>query len=167
MDMEELVKRWKEGIGGDSTESYKGFDMLHIVWYPKWKWFKPPMWKIFKWAFNIDKTLYTNCYPKAIGEMSIEIMSKASVPRNEITLTFNAEEEKGRPEDVEVHDRIKSMMNICKYCEEYYDPAVHPDGCPKRMRCAAVYHKGHIDGVYEGGTGNEEYRGDLKYRDEE
>lgn len=24
------------------------------VWTPKWKWFNPPKWFIFKWAFKID-----------------------------------------------------------------------------------------------------------------
>lgn len=67
----------------------RGFDMLHERWSPKWKYFKPPMWWIFRWAYDIRKTLYTNCYPIAVNTTGISIASKPIVPTNEITIKFN------------------------------------------------------------------------------
>ena len=25
-----------------------------IEYVPKWKWFKPPLWRCFRWAYNIN-----------------------------------------------------------------------------------------------------------------
>ncbi len=38
-------------------------NILLEEWSPKWKLFRPPMWKIFRWAYNIKQTLFTGVYP--------------------------------------------------------------------------------------------------------
>lgn len=43
-------------------------DILVINLKPRWKWFRPPMWKIFRWAYKITSaTQYKNCYPVSIN----------------------------------------------------------------------------------------------------
>lgn len=42
-------------------------DLLYIVAEPRWKWFQPPMWKCFMWAYKIhDAKVFTNIYPSSI-----------------------------------------------------------------------------------------------------
>lgn len=65
----DMYNAWLQGVR-DSEPDYPhddGFNMLHELWIPKWKWFKPPMWKIFRWAYNIKRTLYTGCYPVSMS----------------------------------------------------------------------------------------------------
>lgn len=43
-------------------------DLLYIQYSPRWKWFRPPMWKIFMWAYKItDATKFINCTPVGFG----------------------------------------------------------------------------------------------------
>lgn len=35
--------------------------ILREDWIPKWKWFKPPKWKIFKWAYNTTGRVTFTC----------------------------------------------------------------------------------------------------------
>lgn len=73
----------------DMQVEKRGFDMTHERWSPKWKYFKPPMWWIFRWAYDIKKTLYTNCYPIAVNTGGISIASKPIVPTDSIEIEFN------------------------------------------------------------------------------
>lgn len=53
------------------------FDLMFIQYTPRWKWFQPPMWKIFLWAYKIvDARLYKNCVPVGFSE------GKRPTPRN-------------------------------------------------------------------------------------
>lgn len=72
-EMEAMLDQWRKTVHGASMtgEDPSGNDyksnLLHEVWSPRWKWFQPPMWKIFRWAYRIKRTLYTGVYPVAIG----------------------------------------------------------------------------------------------------
>lgn len=67
-------------------------DLLYISCTPRWKWFQPPLWKCFMWAYKIEKQmLFTNAYPKSIKVVdskestqdSLEINFQPSVYNNE------------------------------------------------------------------------------------
>lgn len=50
-----------------------GFDMLLINVKPRWKWFRPPLWRIFRWAYKVTKaTIYKDCYPVGMGGKRVE-----------------------------------------------------------------------------------------------
>ena len=60
-----MLNEWRKGLN-EETENNEddGFDMLYISLTPRIKWFKPPLWKIFMWAYKIDKSvLLKNCVP--------------------------------------------------------------------------------------------------------
>lgn len=65
-----MVDTWKSQLQTSSgcMGDYQGFGFIHEVWTPKVKWFRPPTWKVFRWAYHIEKTLYTNCYPISMSE---------------------------------------------------------------------------------------------------
>lgn len=66
-NIDEMLQTWKDGIKeeGNEEENYKS-NLLHEEWAPKWKRFQPPMWKMFRWAYNIKRTLFTGVYPVSI-----------------------------------------------------------------------------------------------------
>lgn len=84
----EALRMWREAVMNDQIEpdEPEGFNILHEVWSPKIKWFKPPMWKIFRWAYNIKKTLYTGCYP-----VSISGSSHIAYPPREVNFEFTSQ----------------------------------------------------------------------------
>lgn len=47
-------------------------DLTYEIWKPKWKWFQPPITArifgipLFRWAYHIQTTIFTNVYPVAI-----------------------------------------------------------------------------------------------------
>lgn len=171
----------------DLNENPYGLDFLHEEWSYKWKWFKPPMWRIFRWAFNIKRKLYKNCYPISIG------MENEYVPGHEVEAIFTTQlyrskeieevAEKFRntfsisdhyiPDDNGrrylppiISDKEYSFMDICKCC--WYGPggplAYDPGTvCGNIKLCSRTYHLGHIDGVVEEGSRKEFYRGCKKY----
>lgn len=64
--VEDIYKYWREGIRrnieqiGDDEDD--GPEFTYVVLKPRIKWFKPPLWKIFMWAYKIDKAyLLKNC----------------------------------------------------------------------------------------------------------
>ena len=68
--VEEMLNKWKKGLSietendDNSINDKNGFNMLYISLTPRIKWFKPPLWKIFMWAYKIDKrVLLENCVP--------------------------------------------------------------------------------------------------------
>lgn len=82
-DLEKMLEDWRKevhdpgmDINPDGTPA-EGFNMIHEVWSPRWKCFQPPMWKIFRWAYKIKRTLYTGCYPAGMtnGTHHIEMKS--------------------------------------------------------------------------------------------
>lgn len=57
---------WLYGLSGSRKEP-EGITFLHIVYVPRWKWFKPPMWKIFRWAYKVKEVRrYINVSPTNI-----------------------------------------------------------------------------------------------------
>ena len=61
--VEDTYKQWREDIEriGDDED---GLDVTYVILTPRIKWFKPPLWKIFRWAYKIDKAyLLKNCKP--------------------------------------------------------------------------------------------------------
>ena len=66
--VEEMLNEWKKGLSIETendeeiSHNENGFDMLYMSLTPRIKWFKPPLWKIFRWAYKIDKAyLLKNC----------------------------------------------------------------------------------------------------------
>lgn len=57
-----VYNEWNKGVEELPNEE-DSINILRRVWTPKVKWFKPPMWKIFSWAYKINETMYMNCYP--------------------------------------------------------------------------------------------------------
>jgi len=82
-------------------------NMLLEEWSPKWKRFRPPMWKIFRWAYNIKKTLFTGVYPIACNSSL-----NAPMPPAPIEFAFTA-----TPYHSEAVDAAES--NIRQHYEEW------------------------------------------------
>jgi len=64
MDIENALGRRSDMAASlqDGTET-DGFNLAYALYTPKWKWFRPPLWRIFRWAYRINITLYLNCAP--------------------------------------------------------------------------------------------------------
>lgn len=67
----EMLNQWKTEIENiEKTEGIEGTkhttDLVHEIWDPKWTWFRPPWWWIFRWAYNIKTTVFHNVYPAKI-----------------------------------------------------------------------------------------------------
>ena len=159
----------------------RGFDMLHERWDPKWKCFNPPMWWIFRWAFSIRKTLYTNCYPIATSTGGISIASNPIAPTDSIEIEFNTTPFKSEAIEKKANDfmtNLKTVMEdsrfpmlICNDCIiGKYGPYVYvvsKEGCIHSDICARAYHLGFVDGVCDEGMRTDMYRGDHAYRERE
>lgn len=44
-----------------------GFMFVYEVWTPKVKWFRPPRIALFRWAYNINVTIFTGLVPTKIS----------------------------------------------------------------------------------------------------
>ena len=52
-----------------------GFNLAFIQYKPRWKWFRPPFWWIFRWAYVItDAREYVDCYPVSMSSGDSEPM---------------------------------------------------------------------------------------------
>lgn len=71
--VKEMVQYWiKELKNGNAykvnNNDKNGFDILYISYKHRFKYFRPPMWKIFMWAYKVDRRiLFKDCYPKSIS----------------------------------------------------------------------------------------------------
>lgn len=78
--MERMLKQWRDAVAMEEMRNPepKLFTVEHVVWSPKVKWFRPPMWRIFRWAYNIEVKTYKNCYLSGIesGTMSVKRYSE-------------------------------------------------------------------------------------------
>lgn len=67
--MKEMFDEWYNYVNSQEEEKeVYSSDVYIVTWIPKIKWFRPPMWKIFKWAYRIEITKYTNVFPAAINK---------------------------------------------------------------------------------------------------
>lgn len=68
--IEKMLNEWINGIKEDhivKCNNDHSMDILHIIYKPRFKHFRPPMWKIFMWAYKVErKTLFKGCYPSSI-----------------------------------------------------------------------------------------------------
>lgn len=87
--VEEMLNEWKKGLSietendEETSHNENGFDMLYMSLTPRIKWFKPPLWKIFMWAYKIDKSvLLKNCFPISSSSSGME------TNKTEFTLEF-------------------------------------------------------------------------------
>lgn len=99
--IEESLNAWRNAIHEEEQKGNKqtGFNLIHERWTPKWKWFRPPRWKIFRWAYYIERRLYYNCYPVSIDTTvdessdSIHVHQRMTVreisPTVDISFTVN------------------------------------------------------------------------------
>jgi len=89
------------------NENKYTMDILYVVVSPRWKWFQPPLWKCFMWAYKKEKELLLkNCYPKSMNtnvdesSVNIEFQSfpyeneKINDMTNEILKRFGLEKDK-------------------------------------------------------------------------
>ena len=61
---DEMLKNWADRMKENDTNDKKGFDIICMTLEPKIKWFKPPLWKIFMWAYKVKNSVeYANFYP--------------------------------------------------------------------------------------------------------
>lgn len=60
---DELRKALESGGITEHPIEEDAMDILYQQWVPRVKWFRPPMWKIFRWAYRIKKIMCTDCYP--------------------------------------------------------------------------------------------------------
>ena len=60
-----FIKLWMNEIG-DSPQNITN-NIFIDEWTPKVKWFRPPLWKIFRWAYNHKYTKISNAYPSSIN----------------------------------------------------------------------------------------------------
>ena len=63
MDIRDVLNDWIRWIEDGDPNKNHTVEIIHESWSPKWKWFQPPMWKVFRWAYSIDRTILKNCYP--------------------------------------------------------------------------------------------------------
>lgn len=62
--VEEMLKDWKEYMHFDIGTKQDETSFIYIKLAPRIKWFHPPLWKIFMWAYRIEKvTEFKNCHP--------------------------------------------------------------------------------------------------------
>jgi hypothetical protein len=117
MNIKEMYQEWINKLPPEQpSENPHSLDFIYEVWSPKWKRFQPPRWKIFNWAYNINRKLLTNCHPISISTNMIEFGGVLSTPVNEITLTFDASIPYRSKEVQECADRIdKAFNNIKEY----------------------------------------------------
>ena len=65
-------------------------NILHEVWSPRFKWFQPPMWPIFRWAYKIKRTLLVGCYPISMGTNADDMPKQdGTSTQNEVALQFS------------------------------------------------------------------------------
>lgn len=94
----------------ENKEEKKGFDLMYIVAEPRWKWFQPPLWWCFRWAYKITSmTKFTNCVPVAMGGGPVihqvqkgghgSVQTQIGIV-NDITFTSKGYPEKEDKEDV-------------------------------------------------------------------
>lgn len=89
-DLSKLLDEWKKAVeSADPNPEPKrtGTNVTLITYVPRWKWFKPPMWRIFRWAYKVHEiTKYTNVYPVAInsnGPKEVEVSGVIQYHQNE------------------------------------------------------------------------------------
>lgn len=112
---------WINGIrdtGGNDKHEDEGFDMIHVTYKPKFKWFHPPFsikiwkWEIsMMWAYKIHKaTLLRNCVPTSCNFDTSE--------NNEISLEFKTTIQDFSPEtQKQINEHVKRMRdNIYSQC---------------------------------------------------
>ena len=67
MSIRKVLEGWKKGLGDNSLGRINrpnyGFEFMHEVWSPKFKYFQPPMWQIFRWAYDVRRRLLINSCP--------------------------------------------------------------------------------------------------------
>lgn len=85
-DVSKVYDEWKKYVEGYPNKK-DSMNILHEVWSPKVKWFRPPMWKMFRWAYSIDKTLLMNCVPVScniphVDELDITFTAKSDTIHN-------------------------------------------------------------------------------------
>lgn len=84
--IEKVMENWVAGVKEDyhdSNKPEKGFDLLYLQVRPRFKHFRPPMWKIFLWAYKVQKkVLFKDCYPTAMSSSTLN-------PDKELEITFN------------------------------------------------------------------------------
>lgn len=185
MDVIDAMKEWKAKLDADPSNKLDDHnyvsDLLYEVWTPKWKWFKPPMRRIFRWAYSIEQTLLTNVYPSSINLVNddsanseVDITFNANFPKsekiealsNEFKIKFMDNTPRGA--DTAIIHFDDPWMDVCRKCElGPLGHILHIDGCPNMKYCMRVYHEGHVDGVYEEGTRTDQYRGSKSYYDKE
>ena len=84
IDIKNMIEMWKKAIKEEGDKPTSA-DIIIDTWEPRFSWFRPPMWKIFRWAYKHHYTKFCNCYPTSIHN-SIE----ESYSDNSIELEFNA-----------------------------------------------------------------------------
>lgn len=65
-ELEKVSKDWKDAVTAEDNNN-NAMNLKYEEWVPIWKGFQPPMWKIFRWAYKIKTTFFTNAYPVSIG----------------------------------------------------------------------------------------------------
>lgn len=66
--IEDMYKSWINEVESDPQDITT--DIFIDEWTPKVKWFRPPLWKIFRWAYKHRYLKLCNCYPVSINTSS-------------------------------------------------------------------------------------------------
>jgi len=198
-DVDEAMKKWREGIGYSDSDKQSDdeyvSDILYLSLKPRWKWFKPPLWRIFMWAYKVDKAMkFTNCYPTSISTDHMEIKAEGIQPVDSIELTFTIPPfkseliEKKAAELREKFSERKEIMKkdygigrgassaliwypdntieICDDCPDKPEDLTPITECVHLKSCSRAYHLGYIDKTSEEGSSDDKYRGNYKYHEE-
>lgn len=78
-----------------------GPTVVHERWKPKVRWFHPPRWKIFRWAYDIETHVYTNCYP-------IRIKTELQPVEKNIVIEFEFSGQ--QPVSPEIDTRVEELL---------------------------------------------------------
>ncbi len=119
-ELEQELERWRRYVYGTDTQgksaspgSYKN-DLTIVNIRPRFKHFRPPMWKIFMWAYKVEKvTYFTGVYPVGI-RTGMEVHSSFHHPAD---FTFTA-----HPYHHETIDNIgRTLKEQLEYLTRHHD----------------------------------------------
>ena len=99
-----MITLWKKTVEKEE-DTPTSINIIMDTWEPRFNWFRPPMWKIFRWAYKHHYTKFCNCYPTSIHS-SIE----ESYSDNGITLEFNAHKVES-PEIEKMANKLKENVD--------------------------------------------------------